>query len=287
MRWDLDKKGIRLKLLALRIFITTIILIFSGVSTSSGNESFKEPKMGLGVGYALVRFDTSVKFTNKQSDRSVFVDAEGTLGLPESDAIPLYYGMYRISTKHAIGFNYFQVRRESSLINFDKTLNDVTIDGQVMFSDVTRFYNISYANTFYEDDRSRIIGKFGINALDIRYVLDASGTITYEDGTITGSLHEETGVFAPLPLFGLDFWYSFTPKWGIATQVTLVGGSYEDVRAFVYTTEVNTRYRISDVFGAVFGIAYFTANVVIEDSLERTDVKYGYNGAYLGLHAVF
>ena len=125
--------------MALRIFITTIILILSGVSTASGNELFKEPKMGLGVGWALARFDTSVKFTDKQSDRSVFVDAEGTLGLPEADAIPYYYGIYRLSKESGIGFSYFQVKRESSIVNFNKTLNDVTIDGHALFSDDTSF----------------------------------------------------------------------------------------------------------------------------------------------------
>ena len=68
---------------------------------------------GLGLGYALVRFDTSVKFTDKQSNQTIFVDAEGTLDLPDSDAVPVFYGIYRISKKHAIGFSYFQVRRES------------------------------------------------------------------------------------------------------------------------------------------------------------------------------
>lgn len=243
--------------------------------------------MGLGVGWALVSFDTNVKFTDKQSNQSLFVDMEGTLGLPETDSIPVYYGLYRFSKEHAISFSYFQVRRETSILSFNETLDDVTIDGQIVFSDVTRFYNIAYLNTFFEDDRSRILGKFGINSLDIRYALDATGTITYRDATVTSSLHEEAGVVAPLPLFGLDFWYSFTPKWGINTQVTLVGGSYDDVSALVTTTDVKSQYRFSENFGAVFGISYFNGDIVVENSRERSDITYGYKGAFLGLHAVF
>jgi hypothetical protein len=242
---------------------------------------------GLGIGYALVRFDTSVKFTDKQSNQTVFVDTEGTLDLPDSDTIPVLYGSYRFSSKHAIGFAYFQVRRESSFIDFNETLEDATIVGTARFLDDTRFFNIYYAYTLFEDERSNILWKFGINALDIRYVLEAEGTITYEDMTTVDSLREDTGVFAPMPLIGLDFWYAFTPKWGINSRVSLVAGDFSDYRGWVVSTNINAHYKINNHFGVVFGLAYFDADIIIEDSLERTDVKYGYDGLFLGMHALF
>jgi hypothetical protein len=55
------------------------------------------------------------------------------------------------------------------------------------------------------------------------------------------------------------------------------------VSAAVLNTEVLTGYRLSKVFSLTFGIAYFDADVEIEDSADRTDIKYGYSGAYLGL----
>lgn len=276
----------RLKHLTLRLLITAV-LILSGVSTASAEESPKERKFAFGVGYALARFDTSVKFNNKESGRSVFVDAEGTLGLPENDAVPIFYGLYRISKGHAIGFSYFEVRRESSIFNFNETIDDVTIDGQVTFSDDTRFFNLAWLPTFYEDDRSRILGRFGINSMNINYALDAEGTITYEDDSVGGSLYEEAGVIAPLPLVGVNLMYSFSPRWNVSTQVSFIGGNYQDVSAVVLNTEVIAGYRLSKVFGLLFGIAYFDADVVIEDSSDRTDIKYGYSGAYLGLNAAF
>jgi len=278
--------GMGRKYLTLRISIT-VILLFSGASMARAEEPSKPRKFGFGVGYALAKFDTNVKFTNKESDRSVFVDAEGTLGLPETDGVPIIYGLYRISKGHAIGFSYFEVRRESSIFNFNETIDDVTIDGQVTFSDDTRFFNLAWLPTFYEDDRSRVLGRFGINSMNINYALDAEGTITYEDDSVGGSLHEEVGVIAPLPLIGVNLMYAFTPRWNVSTQVSFIGGRYQDVSALVLNTEVLTGYRLSKVFSLLFGIAYFDADVVIEDDLDRTDVNYGYSGAYLGLNAVF
>jgi len=31
-------------------------------------------------------------------------------------------------------------------------------------------------------------------------------------------------------------------------------------------------------------VTYFDAEVVIEDDLERQDISYGYDGAYIGMH---
>ena len=36
--------------------------------------------------------------------------------------------------------------------------------------------------------------------------------------------------------------------------------------------------------GVVMGLAYFDADVVIEDNLEKQDISYGYDGAYIGMH---
>jgi hypothetical protein len=243
-------------------------------------------QLGLGIGFALVQFDSNVKYTNKETNQSIFVDAEGILGLQDWDTIPVLFAAYRFSPKHGLGFSYFQVQRESSLLDIDETLDDVRITGQATFTDDTRFYNLYYAYTMYEDDRSRVQGNIGLNVLDLSYILEANGTITDEDGTITNSLREEAGITAPLPLLGLNFWYAFTPKWGINTKIALIAGSYDDIRGWVVSTHINARYQFTRNIGATFGIAYFDADITLEDELERTDVNYGYDGAFLGLHII-
>jgi len=77
------------------------------------------------------------------------------------------------SVLHGIGFSYFKVHRESILLDIDETLDEVRITGRVVFSDDTRFYNLFYGHTLYEDDRSRVQGNLGLNVLDLRYVLEA------------------------------------------------------------------------------------------------------------------
>lgn len=254
----------------------------------SGGASFdRQADTGIGVGYSVVRFDASVRYRDKQQNRVIYLDAEGNLGLPRSDSIPVVYGVYRFSADDALGFAYFQVRRESELFNFDGTLEDVTITGRARFLDQTRFFSLYYANTWYEDERSRVQGYIGLNTLDIRYLFDAEGTITYPDGSTESRIEEEASVTAPLPLFGLSFWFAFTPQWSISSDISLITGEYHGVAATVISTGLNARYRFSRHFGGVLGISYFDADVVIDDAESRTDVIYGFDGVYLGIHALF
>ena len=274
--------------------ISLVCLVLLGIALSASNASWAQEsvemqkgKFALGVGYALARFDTKIKFKDKQSGISVFVDGEGTLGLPETDVLPVLYGAYRFTNKHMMGFSYFKVKRESTLLDFDDTVDDITITGRVTLTDNTSFYNVFYGYSLYEDDRSRVQGLIGINGLDLKYSLEANGTITYPDTSTTASYEEEASVLAPLPLLGLQFWYAFTPEWSIDTKVSFVAGQYQDIKAWVVNTGITSRYQFNESVGGLLGLAYFDAEVTIEDSEERTDVNYGYEGLFLGLHVVF
>ena len=256
--------------------------------TAAEQQTGRQKKgFGLGFGGVYARFDTNAKFTDKESGYSVYVDAEGTLGLPESDEVPVVYGAYRFSPKHAFGFSYFQIRREVTVIDENLQIGDALLSGKATLQDRTRFYNANYNYTFFEDDRSQVFGVFGIYGLDLNYTFEATGEITIGGDTESGEYSEEAQVFAPLPLFGVNFWFAFTPKWSISAKFSFVAGSYQDVSTGVFQSLFNARYQFAKRVGVLIGVTYFDANVTIEDSLEKTEVSYGYDGAFIGLHVLF
>jgi hypothetical protein len=274
--------------------LTVILLpIFATSAAHANNEAeqelYKSANFALGIGAAIVKFDTKLKFTDKTRSTfdSIFIDPEGNLDLPETSSVTTFYGAWNINPRHSIDFSYFSVNRESSVFNIDETLEDVRIEGDAKISDATNFYRLSYGYTLFNDYRSKIKLHAGIYGLDLKYVFEAQGQITEGGITTTGSINEEAKVFAPLPLIGLDLWYSFTPKWGINTRVAFVAGSYEDVSASVLQTGLNAQYRFTDHIGLVLGLAYFDADVVIEDAVEKTDIAYGYDGGFIGMHFMF
>jgi hypothetical protein len=113
------------------------------------------------------------------------------------------------------------------------------------------------------------------------------GDITIDGITTSGVILEEANVFAPLPLIGLDFWFSFTPEWSMATQVAFVAGAFDDVSAVVIQAGINAQYKFSENIGWVIGMTSFTTDVVIEDNIEKQDISYAYGGLFTGVHFVF
>jgi len=256
---------------------------------ATDQELYRNARFAIGIGAAIVKFDTKLKFTDKTRPNfdSIFIDPEGTLDLPETSSVATFYGVWNINPRHSIGLSYFGVNRESSLFDIDETFEDVRVQGSAKITDATNFYRFGYGYTLFNDYRSNIKLHAGIYGLDLKYVFEAEGDLTVDGVTSTGSIREEAKVFAPLPLIGLDLLYAFTPKWSIATKVAFVSGSYEDVSAGVLQTSLNSLYNLTEHVGLVFGLAYFDADVVIEDDLEKTDISYGYDGGFIGMHFIF
>lgn len=244
-------------------------------------------KFTLGIGAAIVKFDAKIKFIDKDSGDQIFLDPEGNLNLPEISNVTTFYGAYNITPKHGIGFSFFRVSRESVLIDFDETVGDVTVLGKATIADNTHFYRLSYAYTLFDNAHNKIKLDAGIYGLDLKYVFTAEGQITFGGVTLSDSIVEEANVFAPLPMIGLNFLTVFTPRWSLSTRVSFVAGEYEDVRAAVLQTAINTRYKFTDHVGLMFGLAYFDASINVEDEVEKTEIAYGYTGGYVGMHFMF
>ena len=273
-----------------KLFCHYIFLFIVSVSISNANaeqdqiELYKNSKFALGIGAAIVRFDTNVKFTDKPAGRGMYLDLEGNLDLPEVSTVTTFYGSYQFKPKHRFGFSFFNINRESEIFNIDKTLEDVRIVGNASITDTTNFYRLDYGYNLFQDTHSKIDLMAGIYGLDLKYVFKADGEITINGVTTSGSIEEEAKVFAPLPLIGLNFLFRITPEWNFATKVAFVTGSHDDLSASVFQTSINAQYRVNRHFGFIMGLAYFDADVVIEDEVEKQDISYGYDGAYVGMH---
>ena len=273
-----------------KLFCHYIFLFIVYVSISNANaeqdqiELYKNSKFALGIGAAIVRFDTNVKFTDKQAGRRLYLDLEGNLDLPEVSTVTTFYGSYQFKPKHRFGFSFFGINRESDIFNFDKTLEDVRIVGHASITDTTNFYRLDYGYNLFNDAHSKIDLMAGIYGLDLKYVFKADGEITINGVTTSGSIEEEVKVFAPLPLIGLNFSFRITNRWDFATRVAFVAGSHDDLSANVFQTSIHALYRVNRHFGFVMGLTYFDADVVIEDDLEKQEISYGYDGAYVGMH---
>jgi hypothetical protein len=263
-----------------------------GLATTDLSEKettlYEGNKFAIGAGFGIVKFDTNVKVTDKTSGATRFLDLEGNLNLPEISHVTTIYGAYRFNEKHSILFGYFSINRSVSVLTIDENFDDIIlINADVSISDNTSFYNLVYGYSLFQDDRSNVTFVAGLNGLDLNLQVEASGQITVDGISRSNAVVAEAKVFVPLPLVGLNFGFSFTPKWSVGTKISLVGGSYEDVSAVVIQTSINSRYQFSARSGLLMGITYFDADVSIDDVADITDISYGYTGAFIGAHFGF
>jgi hypothetical protein len=259
----------------------------AGTPVPAAGELVSENEGGfaIGVGVGLVKFDSNAKVTDRQIGSSRYLDLEGNLDLDEVSRITSFYGAFRFSDKHSLLFNYFDISRSANLFDFAADYGDlVLIRADVSVRDESRFYNLNYGYSLLRDGPNEITLVVGLNSLDLKLEAEARGQITVGGASRSEVTVTEASVFAPLPLFGLNFSSGFTPDWSLATKIALITGSYDDVSASVLQTSITSKYQISRNAGLLLGLTYFSADVEIDEQDELTEIAYAYNGLFLGVH---
>ena len=244
--------------------------------------------LSVGIAAGIMRFDTNFKFTDRDSGRSVFLDAEGTMELPEVKTIPLIYGFWRPTPKHGLGFAYFSVRRESELVAIDRNFGDLSLEGRATLTDDTRFYALTYNYTFFQDSRAFVFASFGIKAIDLEYQFDAVGTLSLDGEPIESGVYSETlEQFAPIPLAGIDAWFALTDRWSFGARAAFVAGEVSDVRAVITESSIRAKYAFNENIGLIMGINYFDGDITINDTDKKTEINYGLDGLFFGIDLGF
>jgi hypothetical protein len=238
----------------------------------------------LGLAVGLERFDTNIKLTDRETGKPIFLDAEGNFGLPETQVVPILYGGARLSEKHGLGFYAFRGDRTGNQLRVNGDYGDLTIDGNVTLSDRSSFSYINYNYMLFSDQRTRIRALFGVYLVDLRIELTATGNIQLGGTDVRSGVYmEEVRQLAPLPLLGLDFWTDVAGKWYLGAKVGMIGGSYDDLSAFVVEANIRARYQWTDRVAVITGVNYLSADVTIDRSDTIKDIRYGFDGIYLGL----
>jgi hypothetical protein len=250
---------------------------------------YAREKLSIGIAAGYERFDTTLEFTDKTSGRPpIFVDAEGTLGLDETQLIPIIYGYWRIAPKHGLGFSYFGIRREGAKLAVNQNFGDLNVTGEISVSDRSSFYQLSYDYAMFEDDRALVLFSLGLYVVDLKTGLIAEGEISVGDVPVaSGRYVEEFNQVTPFPVIGATTRFKLTPRWTIGAKVALVGGEVSGVRAGIFTSHLNASYAFNKNLSLLFGVNYFSADITVDKTRKKTEIGYGFEGAYLGLDVGF
>lgn len=251
-------------------------------------DSDLDRRFALGIAAGLARFDTNIRIVDRNTGNSIYLDGEGSFGLPESKTVPVLYGAMRINQKHGLGFYWFTVHRSGTALAINQDYGRLGVNGTASFDDETSLGYVNYSYTLFDDNRTFIRALLGVYLLDLKLTLDAVGEVTLDgDPVQSGEYNETISQFAPLPLFGLDYWTRVTNKWYLGGKVAFITGSYDDVSALVVEAALRARWRMTDRTSLITGVNFMSADVDIKRTDTIREISYGFEGVYLGLDFSF
>lgn len=286
--------GTRIYNITIKLFLLTLFLSLHSYASENDIEhdedmnTYNSKHLAVGVGIGLVKFNTSLKVSPTQSDRSFYLDIEGDLDLPDISTVNIFYAAYRFNENHSILINYFGVQRSTSALSVDETFGDIiTLKANIDIHDKSKFYNLTYGYTLLRNNYGTIVLVAGLNTINLNYSIELDGEMTNDGVPVSKENLFKADIYAPLPLIGLNYKFNYTKKFGISTKVSIVGGQFQNIKAGILQTNINTFYNLTEHIGLRLGLTYFDAGISIDDSDAVYKVDYGYKGLAAGVHFSF
>ena len=165
------------------VILPSLFGILFAPSSSLGDEPSSaglDSRYMLGVGLGVARFDTSIEITDSNTGNSIFIDGEGSLGLPETRVSPILYGGARINEKHGVEFYAFRIQREGTAIGIDRNFGELSVNGSISFYDRTNFSYLAWNYRMLDDGQTLIRVRAGVYFLDLKYDVQAVGEVSLD-----------------------------------------------------------------------------------------------------------
>lgn len=240
-------------------------------------------RFGLGIAGGAMRFNSSYRL-QRGSGLPIFVSGEGTLGLDETVLVPIFYGEWNITPRHALGFHYFGVDREGSALAVNQDFGSLSVDGVLRARDQSSFYYLNYSYAFVADEDRFLRGTLGVYTVDLEFVFDAFGDVEIDGNPVTSGMYSETvNQLAPLPMVGVQYANKWTERWLLAARFLFIGGEVNDLSGIIVDVNFAARYNLMKNAGLILGFNYFDADIDIREGNKSQDIAYGYDGLFAGL----
>jgi len=233
-------------------------------------------KFQISLGGTLVAFDTEIRAGNTLV--GTIIDLEEDLDVDSDTRSARLDGFYRFNKKHALGFAFFTLQREGSVVlDTEITFNEITYAiGAVADTDFdVNLFALTYRYTFVNTGRTEAGFAAGLSLYD--FSAGVAGSAVIDDG-MGGTIIEEgasarTDLLAPIPTFGMFIIHAFTPKLVLQLNAGAFDVDVGDVSARVIDTGFSLDYFFSRHWGIGIGSNY-TQISYSDDSTPRVAIDY-------------
>jgi hypothetical protein len=245
--------------------------------------SFEDTKAKISVGYFLPRMNTEFRLdpASPALPSGDPINLEDDLGLDRDLFLGRVDGYYRLGRKHRLQFGYFSLERDAQrIISKPITIGDYTfvLNGQVDSNLKNTITEIGYMYSLHQTERFEVSGTFGIHWLDIQSrFIGETGFGVFE----TSSSDAE----GPLPLFGVDIDYAFTPRLIVSFRGMLFSAKIDTFDGNITDLRGSLEYFFMNNVGVGFGVNRFDMDLTYTDNGRAGDFSWGYDGMQLYLTA--
>ena len=275
----------------LAVILLGIALIYSASGQTAVNQmpepdydKYKRESLSVGIAASYAYFNTNATFLDKTDNRTIYISPEGQLGLDRSQFIPAIYGFWHPAKRHWVGFSYFTIQREGNSKSVDRDIGNVNVTGNILVSDRSSFYYLSYNYLLFYDDRSFVLGALGMYGINLKADYKISGELKIDDEPVESQFYDENiDRFAPFPLIGLRAQFAITPKWYVGTSAALIGGEYSGMSAFVFESKMLSRYVIHKNISILGELMFFNADTELDEENQRTNARYSFVALFIGI----
>jgi hypothetical protein len=216
------------------------------------------------------------------------IDIEEALNVEEGKGVAWGGVSWRISRRHHLEFEYFDLRRSGGRSgDFEPPLQigDTIIEsGGVDTSYNTSIGRVTYGFAAIASERARLEVKAGVHIARLEAGIGLSGqlcTPTTTPSTPPGCPTEQTSgestdITAPLPHFGLSYAYALTESLAIKLQGIGFAVKIQDIDGSILELDADLVWKPTRRFGVGAGVRYFRSRVDYNenDLLRRFEIGY-------------
>lgn len=232
-------------------------------------------------GYSVIRYDSTISFTETNAGVGVSISPRDTLGLDGEQTVFRLDGIYRFNANHAISLTWYRITSTATrtlLEDIEWIGNDgnsITIPVGTFVSSWLGYdiYKFGYLWSFYHSDKVELTAGAGLHYAQVGVDLNLNTSTTGLDAR-----KADTNV--PLPVLTLAMAYTVTPRFNWYAKMEAFAMAFNEWSGTYTDVQAGLEYRIHEHFGVGLGLG--TNALRLQEESTRT--RFNFDNRITGLY---
>ena len=260
---------------ALMAASVVMVLLFAGSAEAEEKVLLPDGFMIRLGGYNIKSANTILRLDSANYPVGAYIDFHETLGGDTRATIFRLDSLYRFNDHHALGFSWYDAKFTGSrVLSKDIVWGGQTysintqVDSELGFN----VYKLNYQYSVFHNEKAELGASFGFHIMKLFAGIEASGINQTQNQAVT----------APLPVWGLNADYNFTPKFSVFYNYQFFFINYQDmIRGGLQDFLFGLEYRLFR--NVALGAAYnrFSLNAEIKNDPTILNLNTNWNGGML------